>query len=167
VPEKEINQQDFSAVFKKKTLRFSPGCRHCLPDRGKIDQELVIAIDAQNIVHYIVIVRSNGTDPAADCWCCKVQVLADMPCILVQLPVSPLTVSPRHPVGDGYPEEDHPAPHDKLLVETDLGDPDVERRVQIDLLETVGEGKVPVESRLKPFYIIDEQVGFESEAGPG
>ena len=103
--------------------------RTCLSYRGKIDQELVITIDAKKIVHDIIIIRCDGTDPAPDCRCCKVEVLADMPCILVQFPVSPLAVPPRQPVGDGNPEEDHPASHDKLLVETGLGDPDGERRV--------------------------------------
>ena len=120
---------DSSRFLHYPPLRLSPMCRHRLPNRGKIDQELVLAIDAKKIVYDIVIVRGNCTDAAADCLCCKVEVLADMPCILVQFPVSPLAVPPRHPLGDGNPEEDHAAPHDKLLVETGLGDPDGERRI--------------------------------------
>ena len=44
---------------------------------------------------------------------------------------------------------------------------DVQRRVRVELLETVGEGEVPVQPRFKPFDIIDEQAGFECVAGPG
>ena len=94
-----------------------------LSDRSKIDQELVHAIDAKNAVHHIIIVRGDGTDPAPDGRCRKVQVLADMPGVLVEFPVAPLAVPPGHPVRDGDPEEDHPAPHDKLLVEAGFGDP--------------------------------------------
>ena len=90
-----------------------------------------------------------------------------MPCILVEFAVAPFAVPPCHPVRDSDPEEDHPAPHDKLLVKTGFGDPYMERWVRIYLLETVGEGEVPVQSRLEPPDIIDEQAGLESMSGPG
>jgi hypothetical protein len=118
-------------------------------------------------MHYIIVICGDRTDPAADCRCREIQVLADMPGVLVKFPVAPLAVAPGHPVRYGDPEEDHTAPHDKLLPETGFGDPDVQRRVGVDPLETVGEGEVPVQPRLKPIDTVDKQPGFEGMAGPG
>ena len=131
-------------------VKNSPAYMTGLSDSGKVNQELVHAVDAKKAVHGIIMVRSNGTNPAADGRYRKMQVLADMPAVLVEFPVARLAGPPGHPVRDGDPEEDHPAPHDELLLKTGFGNSDVQRRVRVEPLETVGQGEVPVQPRSSP-----------------
>lgn len=83
-------------------------------------------------MHRIIVVRGNGIDPAPHRRGRKAEVLADVPGILMDFPLSALAVAPGHPVWDSDPEKDHPAPHDKLLSQAGIGYPDVKGWFQVE-----------------------------------
>jgi len=78
-----------------------------LSDSSTVDHELLDAIYPQQSGHDLIIKSPDGADAASDLLCRQVKVLADMPGVEVNQPVSPLAVPPGHAVDDAGPDEEH------------------------------------------------------------
>ena len=100
---------------------------HC----STVDHELLDAIYSQQPGHDLIIKGTYGADAASDLLRRQVEVLADMPGVEMNQPISPLAVPPGHAIDVAGPDEEHRRVFDHGLSQAGVGQTFGHARIRI------------------------------------
>src|SRR5664280_2022131 len=136
-----------------------------LSQRRAVDDKLLLGVEAEVGVEFVIEERVDATDAAVDRRGSQVQVLADMACVEEQAAISALAVAPDHAVGYGCPDKCDRAQLDHFLVAAQTCDVLQRLCPRLDELQLVLDCKESVDTWFQASDSADHEIGLEGMAG--